>query len=115
MKFEFAKYTEVTDLYKKHSDNLQKGDGYIRFFMCLDVNDFWIIRVLEGFNEESEKEEGTYLLERNNIQKDSKKQDLSLTKAIELIKEDDFSNWDIKEYFDLDELIEDIDGGFGLN
>ena len=83
--------------------------------MCLDVNDFWIIRVMEGFNEDYEREDGVYLLERNKIPKDSKRQTLSLTKAIELIKEDDFSNWDVEEYTYLDELIEDIDGGFGLN
>ena len=115
MKFEFAKYTEITNIYKKHSDSLHDGDGYIRFFICLDVNDFWLVRVIEGVNEDYEKEEGTYLLERNNIPKESKKQDLSLSKVIELIKEDDFSNWDIKQYSDLEELIEDIDGGFGLN
>ena len=115
MKFEFAKYTEVTDLYKKYCDSINDGDGYIRFFMCLDVNDFWIIRVMEGFNEDYEREDGVYLLERNNIPKDSKRQSLNLTKAIELIKEDDFSNWDVEEYSDLAELIEGIDGGFGLN
>jgi hypothetical protein len=114
MKFEFAKYTEITELYKKHG-NLQEGDGYIRFFICLDTNDFWLIRVIEGVNEEYEREEGVYLLERNNIRKESKGQDLSLSKVIELIKADEFDNWDIKEYSDLDELIEDIDGGYGLN
>ena len=115
MKFEFAKYTEITDLYKKYSTDLQEGDGYTRFFICLDVNDFWIVRVLEGFNAEYEKEEGTFLMERNNVQKESKKQDLSLSKVIELVKEDDFSNWDIIEYFDMTDLIDDLDGGFGLN
>ena len=115
MKFEFAKYTEITSLYKKYCDSLQDGDGYIRFFICLDVTDFWIVRVLEGFNEEYEKQDGSYLLERNTIQKDSKRQGLTLSKVIELIKEDDFSNWDVVEYSNLEELIDDIDGGYGLN
>lgn len=115
MKFEFAKYTEITHLYKKYCDSFREGDGYIRFFICLDVYDFWIIRVLEDCNEDYEYEKGTYLLERNNIPKERKQQDLSLSKTIELIKQDDFSNWDIKEYSDLNELIEDIDDGFGIN
>ena len=115
MKFEFGKYTDITELYKKYNEDLQEGDGYIKFFICLDVNDFWIIRVLKDFNAEYEKEEGAFLLERNMIQKDSKQQSLNLSKVKELIIEDDFSNWDIKEYFDLEELIDDIDGGYGIN
>ena len=47
--------------------------------------------------------------------KESKSEKLSISKVIEIIKEDIFDNWDIKKYFDLDELIEDIDGGHGLN
>ena len=35
MKFEFAKYTEVTDLYKKYCKSIHDGDGYIRFFHVL--------------------------------------------------------------------------------
>ena len=115
MKFEFAKYTDVTELYKKYNDDLHDGDGYIRFCMCLDVNDIWIARVLEGFNEEYEKEKGCYLLERDRVAKRYKTEGLSLNKAIELIKEDDFSSWDVKEYLDLEELIQDIDGGYGIN
>ena len=115
MKFEFAKYTEITDLYKKYNTALRDSDGYIRFFICLDVNDFWLIRVLEGFNIDYEKEEGTYLLERNNIPKDNNSEGLDLLKVIEIIKDDGFENWDIEEYSDLSDLIEDIDNGFGIN
>ena len=66
-------------------------------------------------NEEYEKEEGSILVERQNIQKESKQQNLSLSKVINIIKEDDFSNWDIKEYKDMESAIKDIDGGHGIN
>lgn len=115
MKFEFATYTDITELYKKHSMCLTEGDGYIKFFICLDVNDIWLVRVIEGFDEDYNKQEGSYLLERNNIAKENKSDGLSLTKVIEIIKEDDFSNWDVEQYDDLEELIFDIDGGHGLN
>ena len=72
MKFEFAKYTYITELYKKHSSNLMEGDGYIKFFICLYTNDIWLARVIEGFNEHYEEEDGVYLLERNNIPKNFK-------------------------------------------
>ena len=86
MKFEFGKYTEITDLYKKHSSALQEGDKYIRFFICLDVNDIWLIRVMEDMNSEYEEEIGAYLLERNNIPKESKSDNLTISKVIEIIK-----------------------------
>ncbi len=115
MKFEFAKCTEITELYKKHCDLLQDNDGYIKFYMCLDVNDFWILRVLENRNEEYEEEEGVYLIERCRVPKDSKRQGLSISKAIQLVKDDIFENWDVVEYNSLDAVIEVVDGGFGIN
>ncbi len=115
MKFEIGVFTDITEIYKKYTSSLQDGDGYIKFFICLDVKDIWLIRVIEGLNEEYSKEDGKFLLERNNIPKDFKSQNLTLSKVIEIIKNDDFSNWDVNEYDDLDLLIEDIDGGFGLN
>lgn len=115
MKFEFGKYTEITDLYKKHSEALSEGDGYIKFFICLDVNDIWLIRVIEDMNSDYEEEIGSYLLERNNIPKERKSDDLTLPKVIEIIKNDEFDNWDVEQYEDLDMLMEDVDGGYGLN
>lgn len=113
MKFEFAKYTEITDLvfelrpeYKEH--------GYIRFFICPDVYDFWFVRVLEGINEEYNKDEGVFLLERNNIGKE-RSENLNINKVKRIIQEDDLSNWDIKEYSQMEDLIEDLDGGFGIH
>lgn len=67
MEFEFAKYTEVTDYAFKVNPNY-KNEGFIRFFICPDVWDFWFVRILEGYNEEYDEEEGSFILERNKIE-----------------------------------------------
>lgn len=113
MKFEFAKYTEITDLaFEVNPD--YKNEGYIRFFICPDVHDFWFVRILEGYNEEYEKEEGCYLLERNNVEKRSKHDTLTVERVKSIIKNDAGDNWDILEGYDLDDLIDALDGGFGI-
>ncbi len=114
MEFQFAKYTEITDYaFKVNPD--YKEQGYLRFFICPDVNDFWFVRVLEGFNEDYEKEEGSYLVERNKIQMDKKGEKLSILKLKQLILEDDGGNWDYQQGYDMEEMItEFVDGGFGI-
>lgn len=113
MKFEFGKYTEVTELAMKVNSQYNT-DGYIRLFMCADVWDFWLCRVMENCNENYEREEGCYLLERNKIAMDRKGQPLTIKKATEILENDDFENWDIKSSYDLDYIIEMIDGGWGI-
>lgn len=114
MKFEFAKYTEITDLAFKVNPSYKK-DGYIRFFICPDVWDFWLCRILTNTNEEYEYEEGCFLLERNKIEMSKKAEDLTIQKVKSIILEDDGSNWDIQSSYDIEKLIEMIDGGFGIN
>ena len=115
MTFEFAKYTEITELYKKYCTQLSEGDGYIRFFICLDVKDIWLVRVIEGMNSEYENEAGKYLLERDKIEKTSRDQKLSLKNVIEIIKNDEFCNWDVLEFDSIEEIIDTISDGFGIN
>ena len=112
MEFQFGKFTEITDLAYEVNPNYKK-EGYIRFFICPDVNDFWFVRVLKDINVDYEKEEGVLLLERNNIWK-QKAETLDINKVKKIIEEDDGSNWDIKQYRSIENLIEDIDGGFGI-
>lgn len=117
MEFEFAKYTEITDLAFQVNPSY-KTDGYVRFFICPDVNDFWFVRILkdheytddEGYIEN----EGHYILERNMIPKDFKKQQLTINKAKSIILEDDGSNWDFQQGYDLEELVDMLDQGFGI-
>lgn len=113
MEFEFAKYTEITDLaFEVNPD--YKNDGYVRFFICPDVHDFWFVRILEGYNAEYEKEDGCFVLERNNIRKNSRQEVLTISKVKKIIQEDDGSNWDIEQAYSVEELIEMIDDGFGI-
>ena len=44
--------------------------GYDKFegvYVCMDTNDFWINRINKGYNEEYEKNDEKYLIERNKI------------------------------------------------
>ena len=111
MKFEFAKYTEITDLAFKHGIGY---DSYVRFFICPDVNDTWFVRILEGFNEDYDKEDGMYILERNNIPNEYKGQNLTVKRVVDIIKNDSGENWDIESSDDLDYLIDMLDDGFGI-
>ena len=113
MEFEFAKYTEITDYaFKVNPD--YKNERFVRFFICPDVWDFWFVRILEGYNEDYEQEEGSFILERNKIEMDSKDEKLTLSKLKRIIEEDDGSNWDFQQGFDVEELIDMLDNGFGI-
>jgi hypothetical protein len=114
MKFEFAKYTEVTPFALNINPEYIEA-GYNRVFVCTDTNDYWLVRVLPGYNKEYEKDSEKILLERNNIPKDFKRDMMTEDKLRKILTEDDFSNWDIGEYSQIEDLIEDIDGGFGIN
>jgi len=117
MEFEFARYTEITDYAFKVNPNY-KNDGYVRFFICPDVWDFWFIRILKGY--EYNEEEGyienpeNYILERNKIEMDRKGQKLTLSKVKQIIEEDDGSNWDLQQGHDIEKLIDMLDEGFGI-
>lgn len=70
---EFAKYYNVSNIVdtmmeKKEIDCYPTGDGkYKGVYVCEDSNDFWISRILKGYNEEYEKDDDMYLVERNRI------------------------------------------------
>ena len=113
MKFEFGKYTEVTSI--AHEMNSDYEDmSCVRVFICPDVWDFWFVRVLENINEDYEHEEGVYLIERNKVDMDYKGQELTYGKVIQLIKEDDFSNWDVVQCDSMEDVIDVLDDGFGV-
>lgn len=114
MKFEFAKYTEITDLVFELQPHL-KEEGFERFFICPDVWDNWYIRIVKGYDEEYEKDSDSYIMERNKIEKERKTDKLSLKTVKEIILEDDGSNWDYKQSYDINELIDMLDNGFGIN
>lgn len=117
MEFKFAKYTEITD-YAFEVNPEYKNEKYVRFFICPDVWDFWFIRILEGYECTDEEgyipQEGHYILERNKIEMSKKGETLTLSKLKRIIEEDDGSNWDLKQGYDIEELIEMIDDGYGI-
>lgn len=65
---EFAKYYNVSDIVKdmKDKNEIEYGE-YEGVYVCMDTNDFWICRILKGYNDEYEVDENMYLVERNKI------------------------------------------------
>lgn len=114
MIFEFAKATEVTELAHKCNPDY-KTSGVIRVFLCLDVWDIWVYRIYENRNIDFETEEGKYLLERDRVGKENKSDKLSIFRAKRILENDSFEVWDSEESYDIEELIEMVDGGFGIN
>ena len=117
MEFNFAQYTEITDYAFKVNPNY-KNEGYVRFFICPDVNDFWFVRVLVGSRYDDIEGyvdcDNHYILERNNIPNSKKAENVTLSKLRKIIEEDDGSSWDLKQGYDLEELIDMLDDGFGI-
>ena len=70
---EFAKYYDVSNVVedmmnKKEIDCYPTGDDRFHgVYVCMDTNDFWICRILKGYNEEYEEDEDMYLVERNKF------------------------------------------------
>lgn len=114
MKFEFAKYTDVTKLAFELNPEYEKN-SYVKVFLCEDTKVFWISRVLKGFNEEYEEDEDSYLVERERVDKTSRAEKLKLPRAKQIVASDELENWDYYQYDSLEEAIESIDGGYGLN
>jgi len=141
----FAKYYDVTS---KMNQLIDKGelfsyakDYYKKLFICMDTNDFWISRVLEGYNREYDQEQGRWLIEREKIdkyafidflsEKTGKEYEVNdryqreyiidrvpVDKVIEylILMDDDkgLEGWDSLECDSLEEVIEALDGGFGI-
>ena len=114
MKFEFAKYTEVTELAFKVNPEYQ-ANSYERIFLCCDTKVFWIARILKGYGEDYEEIEGSYIVERDRKDKWAKTEKLNRPKAEKLLINDELENWDYEVYDCLEDAIESLDGGFGIN
>lgn len=145
-KMEFAKYYNVTGVLNKMLDEENKLFSYTKdycqgLYICMDTHDFWVCRILEGYNEEFEQEEGSWLVERNKIDKydliefiqqdDEDKLEItsrhSRDVAIDsfevkdlieyvILYDDDkgLEGWDNTQCDSLKECIKVIDGGFGI-
>jgi hypothetical protein len=145
---EFAKYHNAMEVVKEMIEKEEiygySNNGEINYegvYVCLDTNDFWLCRILKGYDEEYEDSDG-YLVERNNFdiyQVAEKLEEIydapcfntmgknnihkyfskfttkQIIKVIILLDVDNgFENWDNCEADTLEEAIEIIDGGFGI-
>lgn len=73
VRMEFAKYYNASNLVEE----MQKAgeidcypidnDKFEGVYVCMDTNDFWISRINKGYNEEYDREDGKYLVERNKL------------------------------------------------
>ena len=129
--------TKLRDKMIKTGELMEGGYGiYKEVYICEDVHDFWVYRILEGYNEDYEKEEGKFMLEsekinkyevakylgvKNTIDKHTKQIFLSvvsediLAKTILKLDEDNgLESWDIKECDSIEEAIDCVDGGYGI-
>lgn len=70
---EFAKYYDVLKIVedmqeKEEIYSYPMGDDKFKgVYVCMDTNDFWICRILKGYNEEYEQDKNMYLVERNKF------------------------------------------------
>lgn len=113
----FAKFYDITELAKK-IDTSKYGE-YEKVFVCLDVRDVWIARLVDGVRYEEDEgyvtDETSKILERNNLPKDSKSQGIdSLEELTEFLEADDLSNWDCYNVLTVKDAEEMLDDGFGL-
>ena len=123
---------------KISSDWEQYSNGV---YVCMDTHDFWICRIQEGYNEEYEKEEGSWIVERNKIDKydlidfieeeigrefkisnrqgrvrviDNIPTDKLIKWVIQYDDNQGFENWDNVQEYSLEGCIDSIDGGYGI-
>ena len=111
--FNFAKFTEVTAMAFKLNPQYE-ANGYTRVFVCEDTHVFWVARIMAGFDENYQPAAGSFIVERNQVDKSHKSENLTGLRTIKLLKNDEFDNWDCKAYSSLDDAIESIDGGYGI-
>lgn len=141
---EFAKYyngTSIVEKLVKNENIISDWNTYKGIYMCNDTNDFWVCRIIEGYNEEYEKEENSWLIERNKIDKydlvefinEILKKNITIKNKIDMnnffdkindkqlmeyiILYDDkqgLENWDCKQADSLENCIDMIDDGYGI-
>jgi hypothetical protein len=113
MNFEFAKATDITDFVKEEFGYMYE-DEVVRVYITPDTHDYHILRIVKGLDEDYEESEDSFLLEWNKIPKSRGSFIRSEEDLKRIIEEDDGSNWDVKEYYSLQECIDEIDGGYGF-
>ena len=116
LEFEGGKATEVTDFAMKYFGENFYQPTYSRIFVTPDVHDFHVHRIMPNTNEDFEREEGVFMLEWEKHPMDYKAQKLDITKLYFILEKDSMNleNWDCLEFHDENDIIEEIDGGWGI-
>lgn len=112
--FELAQFVDVTEIAYEVNTGYEKA-SIEKVFVCNDVNDFWLARLMTGFGEGYEPEEGSYIVEIDKIEKESKTEKLTLERVKRLLEDDCFENWTYEVFNSRADAIEYIDGGYGIN
>ena len=70
----FAKYYNSNTIVKKMIEQEEirgypsgNSNSFEGIYVCMDTNDFWISRINKGYNENYEKDDTKYLIERNRF------------------------------------------------
>lgn len=113
MKFEFAKATDITEFAKNKMADFYKE--YEKVYITPDTNDYHILRILKGYDEDYEPNEDKVILEHQMIPKTKRETINSLNKLRSILEEDDGGNYDYKVKDSVEECIEIVDGGYGIN
>lgn len=141
---EFAKYynaSKVVEDLLKDNKIMDDWNSFKGVYVCSDTNDFWVCRITEGYNEDYEQEEGSWLIERNKINKyhlvdfinEKFNKSIKINDRFELhdyfrrinskqvvkyvILYDDeqgLENWDNEQTYSLEDCISMIDDGHGI-
>lgn len=70
---EFAKYYDVSNIVNEMMEEKEiccypiGEEKFCGVYVCMDTNDFWIVRINKGYDEDYERNEDKYLVERNKI------------------------------------------------
>ncbi len=117
MKFEFAKYTDVTTVAKKMDKEFY--GQYEKVLICPDVKSVWVAKILKGYDEDYNVSEDSILIERNKIDEYSAKHskvlkaDLFGSRVLQADIDDD-CNWDVEPYDDIEDALDKLSDGFGI-
>lgn len=111
---EFLEVYDVLKILNKEDCVCYYDNDYIGIYFSLDVYSFHVFRVLKDYNSQYEVDKGVFLLEYNKIPKYRVGKISSIKQELKRIAEADqfLENWDVKEYFDYEVLLEDIKGGY---
>lgn len=147
VKMEFAKYYDCGEVFKKLLEEkklecYEGNHGYVGHYVCSDTHDFWVCRILKGYDYAYNISEDSFLVERNKIDKyefvdfycekygygdnegmNRNYRDMFIdcldvrdivSHVLIIDDESGLEGWDAHECSSLEECVKVIDGGFGI-